>query len=85
MLEGNEPTPPPSAERFLSAFRAGASAGQMDSLLAVVREDYRKIRAARIQRDVQIVMARARVAPAAVAIEIEELMNYAKELLESAV
>lgn len=84
MTLDDEPTSLPSAKRFLAAFRAGATAGEMDSLLAIVREDYRKVRASRIQRDVQIVMARVRVATPAVAIEVEALMNCAKELLESA-
>lgn len=77
--------PPQSAKRFLEAFRAGATAAEMDSLLAVVREDYRKMREARIQRDAQIVMTRSRVAASIVAVEVEALINRAKELLESVV
>lgn len=70
--------------QLLSAIRSGASADELNLMLAQIHEDSRKARERRIQTDASLVANRIVAATPAVAAAVEVLMNQACELLESA-
>lgn len=72
------------AAQLLAAIRSGATADELNVMLAQIHEDSRKAREQRIRKDAALVANRIVAAPPAVAATVEVLLSQAKELLETA-
>jgi hypothetical protein len=73
----------PSTAQLLDAVRAGASADELNVMLAQMHEDSRKAREQRIRKDAALVANRIVAATPAVAATVEVLLSQARELLEA--
>ena len=73
-----------STARLLSAVRAGASADELNVMLAQIHEDSRKAREQRIRKDAALVVNRIVAATPAAAATVEVLLRQAIEVLEGA-
>lgn len=74
----------PNAAKLVAAVRSGATADELNLMLAQIHEDSRKARERRIQTDASLVANRIVAAAPAVAATVEVLMRQACELLETA-
>lgn len=73
-----------NAAKLVAAIRSGATADELNVMLAQIHEDSRRRREQRIQTDAALVANRIVAATPAVAAAVEVLMSQAKELLETA-
>lgn len=74
----------PRSAQLLAAIRSGATADELNVMLAQIHEDSRRRREQRIQTDAALVANRIVAATPAVAAAVEVLLTQAKELLETA-
>lgn len=75
---------PLTSDEFLNAIRSGATADEINVMLAAIHEHRRRARVARIERMSRLVATRVAGATPAVEVAVETLLKSALELLGEA-